>query len=68
MFLDPRGILLFGANVILLYLTMLVNSALAGWSIYLLILGPMLVFPVLYLQHRSYFICALFTGLWIDAE
>ena len=67
MFLDPRGILLFGANVILLYLTMLVNSALAGWSIYLLILGPMLVFPVLYLQHQSYFICALFTGLWIDA-
>ena len=34
MFLDPRSILLFGANALLLYLTMLINSALVGWSIY----------------------------------
>ncbi|MGZ0656478.1 hypothetical protein ACWPKO_07505 [Coraliomargarita sp. W4R53] len=67
MLLDPRAILLFGANALLLYLTLLVNSALAGWSIYLLILGPMLVFPALYLRHQSYFICTLFTGLWVDA-
>ena len=67
MFLDPRAILLFGANALLIYLTMLVNSALAGWSIYLLMLGPMLVFPVLYLRHQSYFICTLLTGLWVDA-
>lgn len=67
MFLDPRAILLFGANALLLYLTMLVNSALVGWSIYLLMLGPMLVFPVLYLRHQSYFICTLLTGLWVDA-
>ena len=67
MFLDPRAILFFGANALLIYLTMLVNSALAGWSIYLLMLGPMLVFPVLYLRHQSYFICTLLTGLWVDA-
>ena len=67
MFLDPRAILFFGANALLLYLTMLVNSALVGSSIYLLILGPMLVFPVLYLRHQSYFICTLLTGLWVDA-
>jgi hypothetical protein len=67
MLLDPRAILLFGANVLLLYLTLLVNSALAGWSIYLLLLGPMLVFPALYLRHQSYFICTLLTGLWVDA-
>ena len=67
MFLDPRAILLFGANALLLYLTMLVNSALVGWSIYLLMLGPMLVFPVLYLRHQSYFICTVFSGLWVDA-
>ena len=67
MFLDPRAILLFGANALLIYLTMLVNSALVGWSIYLLMLGPMLVFPVLYLRHQSYFICTLLTGLWVDA-
>jgi len=67
MLLDPRAIILFGANVLLLYLTLLVNSALASGSIYLLILGPMLVFPALYLRHQSYFICTLFTGLWVDA-
>ena len=67
MLLDPRAILLFGANVILLYLMLLVNSALAIWSVYLLILGPMLVFPALYLRHQSYFICTFFTGLWVDA-
>lgn len=67
MLLDPRAILLFGANVLLLYLTMLVNSTLAAWSVYLLMLGPILVFPALYLRHQSYFICTLFTGLWVDA-
>ena len=67
MFLDPRSILLFGANALLLYLTMLINSALVGWSIYLLMLGPMLVFPALNLRHKSYFICTLLTGLWVDA-
>ncbi len=67
MLLDPRSILLFGANALLLYLTLLVNSALAGWSIYLLMFGPMLVFPALYLRHQSYFLCTLFTGLWVDA-
>ena len=67
MFLDPRAILLFVANALLLYLTMLVNSALVGWSIYLFMLGPMLILPALYLRHRSYFICTLLTGLWVDA-
>jgi len=67
MLFDPRAILLFGANALLLYLTLLVNSALAGCSVYLLLLGPMLVFPALYLRHQSYFICTLLTGLWVDA-
>jgi cell shape-determining protein MreD len=67
MFLDPRAILMFGANVLLLYLTLLVNSSLAEFSVYLLLLGPMLVLPALYLRHQSYFICTLFTGLWVDA-
>ena len=67
MFLDPRAILLFAANAILLFLMLLVNSALASVSIYLVLLGPMIVFPALYLRHRSYFICTLVTGLWVDA-
>ena len=67
MFLDPRAILMFGANALLLYLTLMVNSALAGWSLYLFLLGPMVVFPALYLRHQSYFICTLGSGLWVDA-
>jgi hypothetical protein len=67
MLLDPRAILMFGANVLLLHLTLMVDSALAGWSLYLLLLGPMVVFPALYLRHRSYFICTLGSGLWVDA-
>lgn len=67
MLLDPRAILLFGANALLLYLGLLVNSALSASPIYLVLLGPMLVFPALYLRHQSYFICTLLTGLWVDA-
>ena len=67
MLLDPRAILLFAANALLLYLMLLVNSALAAWPVYLLLLGPMIVLPALYLRHQSYFICAFFSGLWVDA-
>lgn len=68
MLLDPRAILLFAANALLLYLVLLVNSALAIWSVYLFMLGPMIVLPALYLRHQSYFICTFFSGLWIDAS
>ena len=67
MIFDLRAILLFGSNVTLLYVTLIVNSALSIWSIYLLLLGPMIVFPALYLRHRHYLICTLCTGLWCDA-
>ncbi len=67
MLLDPRIIILFAANALLLFLSLLVNSSLAALSLYLLLLGPMLVLPALYLNHRSFFICTLLTGLWIDA-
>lgn len=58
---------MFGANALLCYLSSLVNSALAAAPCYLFVLGPMLVLPALYLHHRSYFICTLLTGLWVDA-
>ena len=67
MLLDPRAILMFGANALLLHLTLMVDSALAGWSLYLFLLGPMVVFPALYLRHQSYFICTVASGLWVDA-
>lgn len=67
MFLDPRAVLMFGANVLLLHLTLMVDSALASWSLYLFLAGPMVVLPALYLRHQSYFICTLCSGLWLDA-
>ena len=67
MIFDLRAVLLFGSNVLLLFLTLIANSALSGWSIYMLLLGPMLVFPALYLRHQHYFICTLCSGLWCDA-
>jgi cell shape-determining protein MreD len=67
MFLDPRVIILFAANALLLFLCLLLNSSLASLSLYCVLLGPMLVLPALYLNHRSFFLCTLLTGLWIDA-
>lgn len=68
MFLDPRTLIMLGANALLLYLTQLVNSAMAAWPVYLFLLGPMVVLPALYLRHQSYFICTFLTGLWVDAS
>jgi cell shape-determining protein MreD len=67
MLLDPRIIILFGANALLLYLSLLVNSSLAALSLYVLLLGPMIVLPALYLHHRSLTGCMLISGLWVDA-
>ena len=67
MYFDPRGFLFFAANVLLLHLCLMVNSSLASSSIYLFLVGPMLVLPALYMRHSAYFLCTLATGLWIDA-
>lgn len=68
MLLDPRTLILFGCNVLLLYLTQLVNSGMSAWPVYLFMLGPMVVLPALYLRHKSYFVCTLISGLWVDAS
>ena len=65
--LDPRILILFAANALLLFLSLLVNSSLASLSVYLVLLGPMLVLPALYLHHRSLTACMLLSGLWVDA-
>ncbi len=67
MFFDPRALILFAANALLLWLCQLVNSSLTALSLHLILLGPMLILPALYLNHRSYFVCTLLTGLWLDA-
>lgn len=64
---DPRSLLLFGTNALLLFLVLLVNSALAHWSLYLVLLGPIIILPALYLRLRSSFVCLFLSGLWVDA-
>jgi len=68
MLLDPRIIILFGANALLLFLSSLVNSSLAALCLYVVLLGPMIVLPALYLHHRSLTACMLISGLWVDAS
>ncbi|MGK0310038.1 MAG: cell shape-determining protein MreD [Lentimonas sp.] len=46
---------------------MLVNSRLAPFSLYLLLLGPMLVIPALSFKSPSLILCSFITGLSIDA-
>ena len=55
MILDPRALIMFGANALLLYLAQLVNSATAVWPIYLFLMGPMIVLPALYLYTANRF-------------
>jgi hypothetical protein len=64
---DPRSLLLFGTNALLLFIVLLVNSALSTWALYVLILGPMIVLPALYLRLRACFLCLILSGLWVDA-
>ena len=67
MTIDPRCFILFGCNALLLFLAQLVNSSLATVALHLVLIGPMVALPPLYLRHRSSFACLLLTGLWVDA-
>lgn len=67
MYFDSRGILFFLLNILLLHLSMMVSTACSAWSIQLILVGPMLVLPALYMRHSAYFLCTLATGLWLDA-
>lgn len=63
---DPRILLMFASNVLLLHITLMVNSAITPWSLYFFILGPLLVFPALYPRLSGMMLCLFFTGIWID--
>jgi hypothetical protein len=64
---DPRSLLLVACNALLLYVTLLINASLASINLHLILLGPMIVIPALYLNHTSFFLSTLLTGLWVDA-
>lgn len=68
MFPDPRILIFFGANALLLFLAQLVNSGTSAWPCHFFLLGPMVVLPTLYLRQYSHQICSLLSGLWVDAS
>ena len=67
MHFDSRILLFWAASLFLFLLTMLVNSRLAGLSLYLILIGPMLIMPALKLQSPALILYCLITGLSIDA-
>lgn len=67
MHFDSRTLIFWAANLLLFFLTMLVNSRLAPFSYYLILLGPMLILPAIYLKTPSLVLCCFITGLSVDA-
>lgn len=67
MHLDLRILVFWAANLVLFFLTILVNSRLTPFSLYLVLLGPMLILPALYFRSPSLILCSFITGLSIDA-
>lgn len=67
MYLDLRILVFWAANLLLFLLTMLVNSKLSPFSLYIILLGPMLVLPALRFKYPSLILCSFITGLSLDA-
>jgi len=55
------------ANLLLFFLTMLVNSKLTPISLYAILLGPMVILPAVSFKSPSLILCCMLTGLSIDA-
>ena len=64
---DARILVFWAANLLLMLLTMLVNSRLTPYSLYLILLGPALILPALYLKSPSLIFLCFITGLSVDA-
>ncbi len=67
MHFDSRIVVFWASNLLLFLLTMLVNSRLAPFSFYLILLGPMLILPAVYFKSTSLVFFSFLTGLFIDA-
>ena len=65
--IDPRIYVLFTANALLFILSMLVNSRLAPFSLYLILFGLMLILPAIYFKYTSLIVCSFISGLFVDA-
>ena len=67
MHFNYRILIFWAANLLLFSITMLVNSELTPFSLYLILLGPMLILPALHLKPPSLIFCSFLTGLSVDA-
>ncbi len=64
---DARIPIFWAASISLLLLSMLVNSRLAPLSLYLILLGPIIVMPALSLKSPVLIFYGFITGVSIDA-
>ena len=67
MHFDLRVLVFWAANLLLFLLAMLVNSQLSPFSLYMILLGPMLVLPALRFNPPLLILCSFITGLSLDA-
>ena len=67
MHFNLSSLILFAANMLLFFLCSLVNSQLANFSLYLVLLGLMPVLPALYLKYPAFLFCSFLSGLCVDA-
>jgi hypothetical protein len=64
---DSRVPVFFAASLFLFLLSMMVNSRLAPFSLYLILIGPMLIMPALSLKSPALILYSFITGISIDA-
>lgn len=67
MYFDSRIFVFWASNCLLFVLSRMINSELAPFSLYLILLGPMLVLPALYFKYPSLIFCSFITGLSVDS-
>ena len=64
---NPRILVFWATGVFLLLLSMLVNSRLTPFSLYLVLLGPILIMPALSFKSPELILYCFITGISIDA-
>ena len=67
MHFNLNTIILFAANMLLFSLCSMVNSQLATFSLYIVLLGLIPIMPALYLRYPSFLFCSALSGLFVDA-
>ena len=67
MHFDTRIPVFWAVSLLLILLSMMVNSKLASFSLYLILLGPVLIMPALSFKSSPLILYTFITGITIDA-